>query len=233
MGSTRAQSPPGPDLFQTLYTTRSLRRFEDTPVSDAVLFQILDAAIRAPCGQNAQDWRFIIVRDPTVKRRLAHWSRIRWARYQPEFAARPERMDTLPRTERLSLRSVAHLVEHFERVPVLIVVCGLANRHSRPDGSTYPAVQNMLLAARALGLGGCIFNLALGDSAELMQTLSIPESNEIRCLVPLGYPADRPGPVQRKPLREVVHAERFGAEWAFASQQPDAGWQSKWVDPER
>ena len=59
-------------------------------------------------------------------------------------------------------------------MPVLIVVCGLANRHSRPDGSTYPAVQNMLLAARALGLGGCIFNLALGDSAELMQTLSIP-----------------------------------------------------------
>ncbi len=115
-----------PDLFRTMYTMRALRRFKPDPISEEVLFQLFDAAIRAPSGQNVQDWRFIIVTDPAVKRSMQAWAGEGWARYQPEYAERPELMDALPRTRRLSLRSVEHLVKHLAEVPAVIVVCGLA-----------------------------------------------------------------------------------------------------------
>lgn len=225
-------SEPRPDLFHTLYTTRALRRFRPDPVPEEVLFQLFDAAIRASSGQNAQDWRFVIVTDPAVKRRLQEWSEEPWARYAARFADDPARIDALPRSQRLSLRSVEHLAKHLAEVPVVVVVTGLRGRHSTPGGSTFPAVQNLLLAARALGLGGSIFNLPLGHVDELMALLGIPESNQVYCLVPLGYPTDRHGPVRRRPVREVVFEERFGARWGFAERQPDEGWQARWLDSE-
>lgn len=222
-----------PDLFRTLYTTRALRRFKPDPVPEELLFQLFDAAIRAPSGQNVQDWRFIVVTDRAVKRQLQTWAEEGWSRYQPRYAERPELMDGLPRAQRLSLRSVEHLARHLSRVPAVIVVCGLRGRHSTPGGSIFPAVQNLLLTARALGLGGSIFNLPLSHRDELMKLLGIPESNEIYCLLPIGVPTDRPGPVRRKPVKKVVFRERFGQAWSFAEQQPDEGWQSRWVDGPR
>jgi nitroreductase len=139
-------------------------------------------------------------------------------------------MDELPRTRRLSLRSVEHLVTHLGEVPAVIVVCGLRGRHSTPGGSAFPAVQNLLLAARALGLSGSVFNLPLSHVDELVQMLGIPENNQVYCLLPIGYPTDRPGPVRRKPVKSVVFREQFGAVWEFAEQQPDEGWQARWID---
>ena len=81
-----------PDLFRTMYTMRALRRFKPDPIPEEVLFQLFDAAIRAPSGQNVQDWRFIIVTDPAVKRNMQAWAGEGWARYQPEYAERPELM---------------------------------------------------------------------------------------------------------------------------------------------
>ncbi len=218
-----------PDLFATLYTTRALRRFKPDPVPDEVLFQILDAAIRAPSGQNTQDWRFLIVTDPEVKQKLQDWSQQAFQGYQRRFADDPARIDRLPRGQRLSLRSVEHLAHHLAEVPVVIVVTGLRGRHSTPGGSTFPAVQNLLLAARALGLGGSIFNFPLSHQDELMKTLEIPENNQVYCLIPMGYPTDRQGPVRRKPVKHVVFKERFGLPWPFAEEQPDEGWQARWI----
>lgn len=223
MGETR------PDLFRTLYTTRALRRFKPDPVPEEVLFQLFDAAIRAPSGQNAQDWRFVIVTDPAVKQQLQDWSQEAWRAYQRRYAERPEGIDALPRSQRLSLRSVEHLAHHLAEVPVVVVVTGLRGRHSTPGGSAFPAVQNLLLAARALGLGGSIFNFPLRHGDELMRRLAVPETNQVYCLLPLGYPTDRPGPVRRKPVKEVVFSERFGQSWEFALGQPDEGWQSRWI----
>ncbi|GBD23512.1 5,6-dimethylbenzimidazole synthase [bacterium HR29] len=216
-----------PGFFEVVYTTRALRRFRPDPVPDEVLFQLLDAAIRAPSGQNAQDWRFIIVRDRTVKERMQTWALQAWERYAQRF---PD-IDSLPRTQRLSLRAVEHLASHFAEVPVVIVVCGLRGRHTTPGGSIFPAVQNLLLAARALGLGGSIFNLALGDREALRQLLGIPDTNEIFCALPLGYPSDRHGPVRRKPVKNVTFLERWGRRWPFAEAQPDEGWQGRWLQP--
>lgn len=216
-------------LFHAIYTTRALRRFKPDPIPDEVLFQLFDAAIRAPSGQNAQDWRFVIVTDPVVKRQMQVWAEEGWARYQPRYAANPALMTELPRTQRLSFQSVAHLVHHLADTPVIVIVCGLRGRHATPGGSIFPAVQNLLLAARALGLSGSIFNLPLLYRQELMEAVGIPENNEIFCLLPLGYPTDKHGPVRRKPVKKVVFWNRWGQPWPFAEAQPEDGWQAKWV----
>ena len=216
-------------LFEAIYTTRALRRLRPDPVPDAVLFQLFDAAIRAPSGQNAQDWRFVVVTEPEIKQRMQTWAEEGWARYQPRYAENPALMDQLPRTQRLSLKGVAHLVRHLAEAPVIVIVCGLRGRHSTPGGSTFPAVQNLLLSARALGLGGSIFNLPLTHAEELMAALGIPDNNQIYCLIPLGYPQDKHGPVRRKPVKQVVFWNRWEQPWAFAAEQPEEGWQAKWV----
>lgn len=216
-------------LFEAMYTTRALRRLKPDPIPDEVLFQAFDAAIRAPSGQNSQDWRFVVIAAPEIKRRLQTWAEEGWTHYQPRFAAEPGLMDGLPRTQRLSLKSVAHLARHLAEAPVVVVVCGQRGRHSTPGGSTFPAVQNLLLAARGLGLGASIFNLPLIHAPELMEALGIPESHQVYCLIPLGYPLDRPGPVRRKPVRQVVFWDRWEQPWRFAEAQPEAGWLSRWT----
>ena len=216
-------------LFETLYTARALRRFKPDAISDDVLFQIMDAAIRAPSGQNAQDWRFIVVRETHAKQKLQEWSQTPWLRYSARYAEHPELIDELPRSQRLSLRSVEHLVHHLAEAPAVIVVLGLKGRHSTPGGSAFPAVQNLLLAARGLGLAGSVFNFPLSHEPELREMLAVPENNVIYCLLPIGYPTDKHGPLRRKPVRDVVYMDRFGERWGFAEDQPDEGWQARWI----
>ena len=133
-----AEGDPG--LFESIYSMRALRRFRPDPIPDEVLFQLFDAAIRAPSGQNAQDWRFIVITDPAVKAKMQGWAEEGWRRYQPEYSAQPEKIDDLPRTQRLTLRSVQHLVTHLDEAPAIIAVLGMKGRHSTPGGSTFPAV---------------------------------------------------------------------------------------------
>ena len=218
-----------PGLFETIYSMRALRRFRPDPIPDEALFQLFDAAIRAPSGQNAQDWRFIVITDAAVKAKMQGWAEEGWRRYQPDLAAHPERIDELPRTQRLTLRSVEHLVAHLHEAPAVIAVLGLKGRHSTPGGSTFPAVQNLMLAARGLGLGCSVFNLPMRGGGELRDLLEIPENNELYCLLPIGYPTDRHGPVRRKPVKAAVYLERFGQPWPYAQSQPDEGWQSRWL----
>lgn len=216
------------NVFQAIYTSRALRRFKPDPVPEDVAFQLVDAAIRAPTGHNAQDWRFVLVTDGHAKRKMQEWSERAWtlafAEY-PDDAA----IDALPRTQRLSIRSVKDLAHSLASVPLIVVVCGLRGKHSSPGGSHFPAVQNMLLAARAFGLGGSIFNLPLVGGDGMYDLLEVPASNEIYCCVPIGYPTDSPGPLSRKPVKKVAYVKRFGQEWPFAMQQPDAGWGDRWT----
>jgi nitroreductase len=215
-----------PGLFQTIYTTRALRRFTDRPVPDDVLFQLFDAAIRASSGQNAQDWRWIIIRDASLKAKMREWALDGWARYSARYGGEEE-IAKLPRNQRLSLLSVRDLSRALDTVPVVVAVLGMKNRHSTPGGSTFPAVQNFQLAARALGLGSSIFNLPMRP--ELSEMLGIPENNQLYCLIPLGYPSDRQGPLNRKPVKQVVFDGKFGQPWGFAGEQPDEGWGDRWV----
>jgi nitroreductase len=214
-------------LFGAMYTTPALRRLKPDPVPDDVLFQLIDAAIRAPSGQNRQDWRFVVVTDPAIKALMQDAATEAWSRYQPQYAGHPELMDELPRTKRLSLQSTHHLATHIGEAPAVIVVCGARGRHSTPGGSTFPAVQNLLLAARALGLGASIFQLAL--SPAVIEAMGVPEEEQAFCAIPVGYPVGRSGPVRRRPVRQVAFRDRWGEPWAFAEEQPDDGWTERWV----
>ena len=209
-------------LLRIIYTTRALRRLKPDPVPEELLFQLVDAAIRAPSGQNAQDWRFIVVTDRAIKQLMQQAAIDAWKRYQPRFTEDPALMDELPRTKRLSLKSTAYLAEHVGEAPAIIVVCGLKGRHSTPGGSIFPAVQNLLLTARALGLGASIFQLAL--SPQVIDALGVPEEYQAYCVVPIGYTLDRPGPVRRRPVKGVAFLDRWGEQWDFAARQPDDGW---------
>ena len=106
----------------------------------------------------------------------------------------------------------------------------MKGRHSTPGGSTFPAVQNLMLAARGLGLGCSVFNLPMRGGAELHDLLDIPENNQLYCLLPIGYATDNHGPVRRKPVKAVVYRERFGESWPFAEEQPDKGWEARWLE---
>ena len=216
-----------PGLFQTIYTTRALRRFKPDPIPEDVLFQLFDAAIRASSGQNAQDWRFILITDAGVKAKMQEWALEGLDRYQGRYGG-DEAIQRLPRSQRLSLNSVRDISRNLATVPAVIAVLGMKGRHSTPGGSTFPAVQNLMLTARALGLGASIFNLAIRD--ELLTMLGIPENNQLYCLIPIGYPTDRQGPVKRKPVRAVVYKERFGESWPFAESQPETGFEGRWLD---
>lgn len=215
-----------PGLFRTIYTTRALRRFKPDLVPDAVLFQCFDAAIRASSGQNAQDWRWIIIRDQAIKDQLREWAVEGWSRYSARYGSE-EDIQQLPRNQRLSLLSVRDLALNLDKVPVIVGVLGMKGRHSTPGGSTFPAVQNFQLAARAMGLGSSIFNLPMRE--QLYEMLGIPESNQLYCLLPIGYPTDRQGPLNRKPVKVVVYDEKFGQPWPFAAEQPDEGWADRWL----
>ena len=215
-------------LFRALYTSRSLRRFKPDPVPEDVVFQLMDAAIRAPTGHNSQDWRFVIVTDPDAKRRMQEWSERAWTMAFPKYQDQAA-LDALPRTQRLSIQGVKDLAHSLAQVPLIVVVCGLRGKHSSPGGSHFPAIQNMLLAARALGLGGSIFNLPMVGGDGMYELLGIPDSNEIYACVPIGYPTDKQGPLSRKPVKKVAYLERFGEEWPFAAKQPDEGWGDKWT----
>ena len=216
-------------LFEAIYSARALRRFKPDPVPDEVLFQLFDAAIRAPSGGNAQDWRFVIITEPAIKQVVQGWFWEAWQRYQPRYAEDPSLIDALPRSQRLSLKSTDYLVRHLAEVPVIVAVCGLRGKHSTPGGSVFPAVQNLLLAARALGLGASITNFAHAHETDLMQLLGIPDEDQIYCLVPLGYPLDRQGPVRRRPVKRAVFWNRWQQPWPFAEAQPDAGWGDRWL----
>ena len=216
-------------LFEAIYTTRALRRLKPDPIPDEVLFQVFDAAIRAPSGGNAQDWRFVVIRAPAVKATIQEWFWEAWSSYQPQYAANPTLIDALPRNQRLALKSTDYLVRHIGEAPVIVAPCGLRGKHSTPGGSIFPAVQNLLLAARALGLGGAITNFARAHEADLMRLLGIPETYQVYCLIPLGYPLDRPGPVRRRPVKRAVYFDGWEQPWPFAEAQPDEGWGERWV----
>nr|WP_294529621.1 nitroreductase family protein [uncultured Rhodopila sp.] len=203
------------DLFEIIRTTRSMRRLKPDPVAPALIRQVLEAGTAAPSGGNMQTWRFLVVRDPAIKIAVAHWYRRGWH----EFVAPRYRASTPPpgssrdRFDRL-LAAAEHLADHLHEAPVWIVPCLEGGTHTRTSGaSIYPAVQNMLLAARALGLGATLTTLYLLFEKEAEAALGLPEGAHSYAILPIGYPLGKFGPVARAPLGDVVYADRWGEAW--------------------
>ena len=202
----------GPDLFEIIKTTRSMRRLKPDPVPNELVSKILEAGVCAPSGGNMQRWRFLVVRDPKVKETVGALSKRAW---DEQVAPRDRSGEPAPGTSRerfeRMLAAAEYLANHIQQAPVWIVPCLKGATPTRTSGSSvYPSVQNMLLAARALGLGATLTTLYLQFEKEAEAALGLPLNVHSYPLLPIGYPAGRFGPVRRVPLSDVVYEDRWG-----------------------
>ena len=153
----------GADLFEIVRTTRSMRRLKPDPVPNELIRKILEAGVCAPSGGNMQRWRFLVIRDSKVKETVGALYKRAWdEQVAPRYrAGEPAPGTTQERFERM-LAAAEYLANHIHEAPVWIVSCLEGGTPTRTSGSSiYPAVQNMLLAARALGLGATLTTLYL------------------------------------------------------------------------
>jgi nitroreductase len=200
------------DLFEIIRTTRSMRRLKPDPVPNELVRKILEAGTCAPSGGNMQRWRFLVIRDAEIKRTVGAYYKRAW---DEQVAPRYRSGEPAPGTNRerfLRLLDAAeHLAAHIHEAPVWIVPCLEGATPTRTSGSSiYPAVQNMLLAARALGLGATLTTLYLSFEKEVEAALGLPPNVHSYALLPVGYPMGRFGPVRRVPLADVVFENRWG-----------------------
>ncbi len=202
------------ELAEAMTTQRAVRRVKRDPVDEELLKKILGLAIKAPTGGNQQNWEWIVVRDPEVKAALAKQYRSAWKVYGG--AGRRVKRDE-PKMLR-NIEAVQWQVDHFTEIPVVIVACLRQGwipkfpwiyRSSR-YGSIYPAVQNLLLAARAEGLGAALTTLPLWNRIAAHRILGLPPDVEPIAVVPLGWPIGKYGPTTRRPVEEVTSIDRFG-----------------------
>lgn len=194
------------DVFEAIRTTRSMRRLDpDRDVSDDDLRTIVDAATRGATGGNSQPVRWLVVRDPELRRRVGEvyreQARLRLRVYDEQAA-------TNPQAARM-LRSANHLAEHMGEAPALVIPCARGQR-GRVESSVFPAVQNLMLAARALGLGTTLTTIHLFDEGTVREILGIPEDVNTFAIIPVGYPLGRWGEAPRRPSGEVTYWDRWG-----------------------
>ncbi|MGH7133985.1 MAG: nitroreductase family protein [Phycisphaerales bacterium] len=202
-------------LEDVMLTQRAIRRLKPDPVDDALVLKLIELALKAPTGSNAQNWEFIVVRDPVVKGKLARLNRGAFNLY----GAIGRRMMTRRGDEKMLriLKAVQWQADHFEETPVVIVACLNSIIPPWPPvaaasayGSIYPSVQNLLLAARAAGLGAALITLPLWSKWLARRALGLPWTVSPCAVIPLGWPQGKYGPTTRRPVGEVVSLDRYG-----------------------
>ena len=194
-------------LGETMFTQRAIRRFRPDPIPDDHLQDILQAAIRAPNGGNKQPWHFLVIRDPEVRSQFATlYHEAWWAKRRDEGINGPEDIPPGRNTPRSAMR----LADEIGQAPVIVLLCATA-RGAGAMASVIPSAQNMLLAARSLGIGGTITTLHAQVDERVHQLLGIPDSVQVVYCLPLGYPRGSFGSVQRNPLSEVCSYDRWSS----------------------
>jgi nitroreductase len=203
-------------LFGAIHGMRAMRRLKPDPVPDDVIRQIIDAGLCAPSGGDVQHWRFIVVKDPEVKKQIQLRYKKALDQLLPRYRVAPPPPGKTEAQKNRMLDAVVYLTEHFHEAPVLIVCClvgDMAKAIGLPKmsgASIYPAVQNMLLAARGLGLGSTLTTRHLLFEAEVNEVLGLPANAETFAILPIGYPMGKFGPVSRQPVDAVTFQDRWG-----------------------
>lgn len=221
------QLPPDTvGLLEGICTTRAIRRYRAEPVPESVLRDILFAATRAPSGSNRQPFRFLVLTDgpkaKAAKVLIAEASRRAWGTKRST-----DRYDEGSGAERDSpkaaiARTMQDYVDNLDEAPVLILGCLVRHRapYSVEGASIYPACQNLLLAARALGYGGVMTSWHLFVEAELRTLLGIPDNVFMAAAITIGRPKGHHGPVRRRPLNELVFLDEWGVVAPFTHDPP-------------
>jgi nitroreductase len=196
-------------FFDVALQQRACRDFSDDPVPEADIEQILQAATHAPSAENAQPWVFVVVRDDHTRSQLSELTQRIW-----NAGARDQSMT------RLDPKLLADVDGGIERglggAPVIVVVAAdtASGVHPRAVASSiFPAVQNLLLAASALGYGSALTTLTAAASDELRAIVDLPPDITPMAVVPVGRPARKLGPPRRRPIGESTHRDRFGRPW--------------------
>ena len=226
---------PDVDVFEAIRTARMLRVLKPDPVPDALIERILEAAICAPSAGNTQAWSFIAVTDETQRQRLGDAYR-RASLSVREFYAVQERPAHMGEEQYFRvLRSGIHLHEHMGEAPVIFLPCMRMETRILPSSippetqalmrasyvhvaaaSVYPAVQNVILACRALGLGTCLTTSHFLVEDEVRAIVGLPDDYRVYAMMPIGWPVGRYGPVRRKALAEIACRDRFGTPWTVS-----------------
>ena len=217
------------DLLDGIATTRAIRRYTDDPIPEADLATILWHATRAPSGSNRQPFRFLVLRDGPGAREakavLGRAFRQMWqVKVDEDGYDEGSGSDESSPKARMA-RTMQRFVDHFEATPVVVLPCMVRYRDPSPiDGaSIYPACQNLLLAARALGYGGVMTTWHMLVEQELRGLLGVPDGVFMAATIPLGRPAGHHGPVRRRPLGELVYDDRWDATAAWALDPEGTG----------
>lgn len=196
------------DFFTVVHAQRACRAFSDAPIADELVERVLDAATFAPSAENRQPWEFVIVRDPARRDRIGDLMKRAWEGHGREHSA-----------ARLTPKVFADVDQGatgtISAAPVLVVVAADTNRGlpATVPSSIYPAIQNLLLAAGALGLGSALTTIATVFADELRDAVGLPEAVVPVAVVPLGVPARPLGPPRREPFAAHTHRDRYGSPW--------------------
>ena len=205
------------DLFETMSTMRAMRRLKPDPVPDALINQILQAGQWAPSGGNTQRWRFLVVKDPEVKKKVqVYYARLYDENVGPRYASSAPPPGSDPDRYRRQNAAVKYLTDHYHEAPVWIVSCleDGENPGRTAGSSIYGAVQNMCLACRALGLGTTLTTRHTGYGKEVDAIFGLPATAHSYAILPIGWPMGRFGPLGRGPLQDVVYQDQWGKAYA-------------------
>ena len=200
-------------LEEAMRTQRAIRRLKPDPVDDALVLHVIELALKAPSGSNQQNWEFMVVKDRAVKERLSRLNRGAWNLYgglgRRMYAQNPAMLRIM--------NAVQWQADHFTDIPVIVVACLRGFRPAWPPvattsyyGSIYPSVQNLLLAARAAGLGAALITLPLWSTFLARRALGLPWGVAPCAVVPMGWPLGKYGTTTRRPVGDVVHLDRYG-----------------------
>ncbi|MDP6377036.1 MAG: nitroreductase family protein [Pseudomonadales bacterium] len=203
-------------LFEAMYNCRAMRRIEAKPVPEELLVKLVDVANQAPSGSNMQRARWIVVRDAGQRRKLAALNKVAVEAYIGPQSGRAGELPHQDAAKRQRmLESVLWQAEHMQDIPALVVPCMefegpvSGGEAARAGSSLWPGVQNLLLAARGLGLGAALTTLGLSDRDTAREVLGLPDHVEAYAIIPVGYPMGNFGPVTRLPVEATLHWDRW------------------------
>ncbi|MCZ4519462.1 nitroreductase family protein [Rhodococcus ruber] len=196
--------------LEAMASARSVRNFTSEPVPEAALRQLIWAATRASSPNNVQPWSFVVVTEASMKQKIA-------VQVQKAYPAKAESQLPKDPVERRNAASAARLISHFADVPALVFVCMIPYPRVNPNvefmhSAVYSASQNMLVAARSIGLGAAFTTLHKGSEDSIREILGLPHDVEIAITMPVGWPVKLPGPVVRNPIAEVMRMNHWNGQ---------------------
>ncbi len=210
------------DLYEAMSTLRAVRRLKPDLIPADVLNRVLQAAAWAPTGGNVQPFRIIAVTEAHTKQALGTLYHAEWHEYSKgHIKAMPKMRDAAREQMAKMLKAGDYLASHMAETPVILVFCfnpklmaitdsGLGRPSIVGGGSVYTAVQNVMLACRAEGLGCVLTTLLCQQEAAVKTLLNIPEDWYTCAHVPIGYPVLKGhGPISRRPLDKLVFADQW------------------------